>query len=65
VRALLKLMELSGLVEKVAGGYKLTKRGVLEVYKSVINYVADVLVKTTGTLSKQADVSELPLKIAI
>jgi oxygen-independent coproporphyrinogen-3 oxidase len=65
VRALLKLMELSGLVEKVAGGYKLTKRGVLEVYKSVINYVADVPVKTTGTLSKQADVSELPLKIAI
>ena len=54
LRVLLKLMELSGLVEKTIEGYKLTKRGILEVYKAVVNYVVDIPVKLTEILIKDA-----------
>jgi len=65
IRALLKLMELSGLVKRFGGGYRLTKRGVLEVYKSVMNYVAEIPVKITEKLSRHTEPDELPHKITV
>jgi oxygen-independent coproporphyrinogen-3 oxidase len=54
LKILLKLMELSGLVEKTNEGYKLTKRGILEVYKAVINYVIDIPIKLTDILTRDS-----------
>ena len=59
LKILLKLMELSGLVEKTIEGYKLTKRGILEVYKAVMNYVLDIPIKLTEILVKDPEISHL------
>jgi len=41
-KLMMKLMELYGLAERVSGGYRLTRRGVVEVCKAVINYVVEL-----------------------
>jgi len=64
-RALLRLMELSGLVERVSGGYRLTRRGVIEVYKSVINYVVELPVKVTEVLAELGRRGEYPQEVVI
>jgi len=65
VRTALRLMELAGLVERAGSGYRLTKRGVVEVYKSVVNYVAAVPVKATFTLTRLKDLNALPGEVVI
>ncbi|MEM1695000.1 MAG: hypothetical protein QXE66_01675 [Desulfurococcaceae archaeon] len=37
-----------GIVTKTGGTYRLTRQGIREVCKSVMNYVVGVLVKATG-----------------
>jgi len=64
LKLLVKLMELSGLLEKASSGYKLTKRGVVEVYKSVVNYVVEIPVKLTGVLAS-LNSNRLPDKITV
>jgi len=51
LKLLVKLMELSGLLEKTGSGYKLTKRGVVEVYKSIVNYIVEIPVKLTSVFT--------------
>jgi coproporphyrinogen III oxidase-like Fe-S oxidoreductase len=64
LKLLVKLMELSGLLEKTSSGYKLTKRSVVEVYKSVVNYVVEIPVKLTCVLAS-LNSSRLPDKITV
>jgi oxygen-independent coproporphyrinogen-3 oxidase len=64
LKLLVKLMELSGLLERTSSGYKLTKRGVVEVYKSVINYVVEIPVKLTGVLAS-LDPNRVPDEITV
>jgi len=65
MKTLLKLMELAGLAKKSGKGYELTERGIIEVYKSVINYVAEVPVKATATLTQYRDLERLPMEVTI
>jgi oxygen-independent coproporphyrinogen-3 oxidase len=64
LKLLVKLMELSGLLEKTSSGYRLTRRGIVEVYKSVVNYVVEIPVKLTGVLAS-LNTSRLPDKITV
>lgn len=64
-RALLKLMELSGLVERVGGGYRLTRRGVIEVYKSVMNYVLELPVRVTEVLAELGKQGRYPQEVVV
>jgi len=64
LKLLVKLMELSGLLEKTSSGYRLTRRGVVEVYKSVVNYVVEIPVMLTGVLAS-LNSSRLPDKITV
>ena len=65
MKALMKLLEFAGLAEKTGNGYRLTKRGVIEVYKSVMNYVAEIPVKATKTLTQYKDLEKLPSEVTI
>ena len=65
MKALMKLLEFAGLAEKTGRGYRLTKRGVIEVYKSVMNYVAEIPVKATKTLAQYKDLEKLPSEVTI
>jgi coproporphyrinogen III oxidase-like Fe-S oxidoreductase len=64
LKLLVKLMELSGLLEKTSSGCRLTRRGIVEVYKSVVNYVVEIPVKLTGVLAS-LNTSRLPDKITV
>lgn len=52
VKLLLKAMELNGIAERVGGTYRLTRHGIKEVYKSVINYVVEIPVKATEVFTQ-------------
>lgn len=65
VRFLLKAMELNGTVERVGGIYRLTRRGIKEVYKSVINYVIDVPVKATEMFTRISRSGKYPEVVEI
>lgn len=47
IKLFLKMLELNGIVKKDGSIYKLTRRGIREVYKSIINYVIEIPVKAT------------------
>jgi len=64
-RLTMKLMELSGLARRVSGGYRLTRRGVIEVYKAVINYVVELPVKATGALTKLGNLGSYPEELVL
>ena len=64
-KLVMKLMELYGLAERISGGYRLTRRGVVEVYKAVINYVVELPVKATGVLTKLGDLSSYPQEVVL
>ena len=51
-KLMMLLMELLGLAHRISGGYKLTKRGIIEVYKSIMNYVVELPVNATELLTK-------------
>lgn len=65
MRALLKLMSAAGLAERTGSGYRLTRKGVVEVYKAVINFVAEVPVKATAALARYRGLEELPREINV
>ncbi|MGC8982729.1 MAG: radical SAM protein [Desulfurococcaceae archaeon] len=65
VKAFLELMSLAGLAERKGSEYRLTRRGVVEVYKSVINYVIEVPVKATGLLSRMRKPLDAPDKLVV
>ncbi|MEM0326885.1 MAG: hypothetical protein QW733_07655 [Desulfurococcaceae archaeon] len=65
VKLLLKVLELSGIVTKAGGTYRLTRRGIKEVYKSVMNYVVEVPVKATGVFMEICKLSSYPGKTLI
>ncbi len=43
----------------------LTKRGMVEVYKSVINYVIEIPVKATRMFIQHSDPSKAPQELAL
>ncbi|MEM4036028.1 MAG: radical SAM protein [Fervidicoccaceae archaeon] len=49
MRLLLKVMELEGLVRRAGDAYRLTRRGIREMYRALTNYIIEVPVKATGT----------------
>jgi len=60
IKTYLKLMELSKLVKRFEDGYKLTKYGIIEVYKMLMNYVIEVPIKvTTESLALQGGDEDL------
>ncbi|MEM4914206.1 MAG: hypothetical protein QW579_08420 [Desulfurococcaceae archaeon] len=65
VKLLLNVLELSGIVTKAGGTCRLTRRGIKEVYKSVMNYVVEVPVKATGVFMEICKLSSYPGKILI
>jgi hypothetical protein len=65
IRAFLELATLAGLLEKRGGDYYLTRKGVVEVYKSVINYVVEIPVKATMLLEKYSRQESMPNKIVV
>ena len=65
IRAFLELATLAGLLEKRGGDYYLTRKGVVEVYKSVINYVVEIPVKATMILEKYSRQESMPDKIVV
>lgn len=62
---LLKAMELTGLAEKKGDSYVLTKRGIVEVYKLVMNYVVEVPVKATRIFEALSKAEKVPQHISI
>lgn len=64
-RAMLNLMVLAGLARRTSYGYRLTRRGIVEVYKSVINYVVELPVKATEILRKYGNPDNLPEEVLI
>ncbi|MEM1542164.1 MAG: radical SAM protein [Ignisphaera sp.] len=65
VKLLLKVLELSGIVTKSGRTYRLTRLGIREVYKSVMNYVIEVPVKTTGIFIEMSKFNNYPETIKI
>jgi coproporphyrinogen III oxidase-like Fe-S oxidoreductase len=64
-RVLLNLMVLAGLARRTSYGYRLTRRGIVEVYKSVINYVVELPVKVTEVLRRYGNPANLPEEVLI
>jgi len=58
-------MELSKLVKRFEDGYKLTKDGIIEVYKMLMNYVIEVPIKVTGMLMEFKDFSKSPYELIV
>ncbi|RLG76020.1 MAG: hypothetical protein DRO12_04800, partial [Thermoprotei archaeon] len=56
---------LAGLAERVSGGYKLTRKGIVEVYKSVMNYVIELPVNATELLTRLGSRGEHPQEIEL
>jgi oxygen-independent coproporphyrinogen-3 oxidase len=64
-RVLLNLMVLAGLARRTSYGYRLTRRGIVEVYKSVMNYVVELPVKATEVLRRYGNPANLPVEVLI
>lgn len=47
IKLLLKIMELQDLAKKVGNSYRLTRKGIKEVYKAIINYIIEFPAKAT------------------
>lgn len=60
MKLLLKLMELNGLVRRDGSAYRLTRRGIKEVYKATINYIIEVPVKATGLFIRLSRTEDYP-----
>jgi len=65
IKILLKLMEFSKLIKRTEEDYKLTKHGIVEVYKAIMNFIIEVPVKVTGILLNLKDLDKLPHEITI
>lgn len=65
VKLFLKIMELNGIVKRAGNAYKLTRRGIREVYKSVMNYVIEVPVKATEVFTQISKSKNYPEVVEI
>lgn len=53
------------MIRRCEDGYKLTRYGIIEVYKMLMNYVIEVPIKVTGMLMEFKDFSKSPYELTV